>query len=188
MNPVLRPCGVLWGILALLALAGCASVKDTEVFYTPSSDKVYPPKPKDAPITVLAEPPAAGQYRPIGRWKIQSDAGYKFLYRAMLHNARINGADAVVIRGLDFQLRRTMNYIPARWDYVPVTTYGGTTTVKNKNGKTSNYPNYYTQMIPVFRPPETIIADVQWINVDAEMLVRRGTQAVEGFVPAVPVP
>jgi hypothetical protein len=88
------------------ALAGCASLSETTVFYTPVSDRSYPPKDKKEEIPVLAKPPA-WPHRVIGRFAMQSDRGYRFVHRAMLYNARRQGADAVVIRKLVQDVRQT---------------------------------------------------------------------------------
>jgi hypothetical protein len=84
-------------MLAVLLLAGCASVKSTAVFYVPTSTVVYPPKPKDAVIPVTSRPPARA-YAEIGRLSFQTDLGFPFMMRSIQYNARRAGADAVVLR------------------------------------------------------------------------------------------
>lgn len=161
-----------WILLAVGGLAGCSSLQDTRVFYTPSTGQFYPPLAKDAPVPVLTEPPA-WPHRVIGRFVAQSDRGYPFLYRAMLYNARLQGADAVVLRQLAFDTRRTYSYIPPSWRNMPVTNVYYAQ-VQNKKGKWQTVPQTYTTFVPIFQPGRTVAADAQWTDVTAEMVVRRG--------------
>lgn len=161
-----------WLLLVAWALTACSSLQDTTVFYTPASGNFYPPLPKDAPVPVLTEPPA-WPHKVIGRFAAQSDRGYPFLYKAILYNARLQGADGVVLRKLAFDTRRTYNYIPPSWQNVPVTNVYYTQ-VQNKKGKWKNVPQTYTTFMPVFQPGRTVTSDAQWTDVVAEMVVRRG--------------
>ena len=161
-----------WILLAAAGLTGCTSLQDTTVFYTPSTAEFFPPLPKDAPVPVLTEPPSWPN-KVIGRFAAQSDRGYPFLYKAILYNARLQGADAVVLRQLAFDTRRTYNYIPPSWQNIPVSNVFYTP-VQNKKGKWENVPQVYTTFVPVFQPGRTVVADVQWTDVVAEMVVRRG--------------
>lgn len=161
-----------WSILlACMALASCASLNDTAVFYTPVSQDAYPPLPKDALVPLLAKPPA-WPHRVIGRFDMQTDRGAKFAQKALLFNARRQGADAVMMRDINYDLRRTYNYIPPSWDYVPVTNYWNQR-VKNNKGQCVNAPQYYTTFIPIFRPGGVVVNDVLWTRIRADMIVHR---------------
>lgn len=160
-----------WLLLLLALFAGCYPLRETEVFYTPSTEKIYPPLAKDAPVPVLTEPPA-WPHKQIGRFALQSSRGYKFLYRALLHNARRQGADAVVLRKVVFDQRRTLNYVPPSWRTIPQTNVFYQT-VKNDKGEWVTVPQAYTVFVPYFVPARTFVNDVQWIDMDAVMVVRR---------------
>jgi len=161
-----------WGILlACAVLSGCASLNDTTVFYTPVSQEIYPPLPKDAPVPLLAKPPA-WPHRVIGRFDMQTDRSTKFAHKALLFNARRQGADAVVMRDINYDLRRTYNYIPPSWDYVPVTNYWNQR-VKDGRGCWVNAPRYYTTFIPIYRPGGVVVDDVLWTRIRADMVVHR---------------
>lgn len=168
-------------LLCAVALAGCQSLSSTEVFYTPTAGASYQPWPKDAAIPVLSEPPPWA-HKTIGRFAMQSPRGYNFIYRALLHNARRNGADAVVLRKLEFDLRRTYNYIPPGWDSIPQTSVYYQS-VKNCDGQWTTIPQIYTTFIPVFRPPRTVVNDVQWTDVAADMIVHRNKPAMTAPPP-----
>lgn len=168
--------------LCAVVLAGCQSLSTTEVFYTPAAGVAYPPWPKGAAIPVLSEPPSWA-HKTIGRFAMQSPQGYNFIYRALLHNARRNGADAVVLRKLEFDLRRTYNYIPPGWDSIPQTNVYYQS-VKNCDGQWTTIPQVYTTFIPVFRPARTVVNDVQWTDVAADMIVHRDKHAMTALPPA----
>ena len=164
-----------WILLAACGLGGCASLQETTVFYTPATAEFFPPWPKDAPVPVLTEPPS-WPHRVIGRFVAQSDRGYPFLYKAILYNARLQGADAVVLRQLAFDTRRTYNYLPPSWQTIPVNNVYYAQ-VQDKKGKWQTVPQNYTTFVPIMQPGRTVVSDVQWTDVTAEMVVRRGKAA-----------
>lgn len=167
--------------LAVACLAGCASLEDTAVFYTPTSERFYPPLPKNEPVPVLSEPPE-WPYEVIGRFALQSDQGYPRIYRAMLFNARRQGADAVILRRLAFDVRRTFNEIPATWRSVPQTNVWYQQ-VKNKKGEWVTVPQVYTTYLPLWQPARTVVTEREWTEVEAEMVVRRGRQPLAAPLP-----
>lgn len=147
-------------------------MSETTAFYTPVSDRYYPPKSKKDEIPVLSKSPA-WPHRVIGRFAMQSDRGYRFVHKAILYNARLQGADAVVIRKLVQDVRQTYNYIPPHWDRVPQSNVYYQQ-VQNNQGQWVTVPQIYTTYVPVFRPGRTVVSDSEWADVDAEMVVRRG--------------
>jgi len=171
------------GILlaACLALCGCASLEETAVFYTPSSPDYYPPWPKDTQLPLLGEPPP-WRSRVIGTFDMETDRGPKFARKALLFNARRQGADAVVMRHLKYDVRRNYNYIPPRWDNVPVTNYWNQW-VQNNKGKWVNVPQPYTTFIPIYRPGRVVVDDVLWTHVRADMVVRRAKKPMAAPLP-----
>jgi len=178
--------GVLWSLLLLalfvLAAAGCVPLSETAVFYTPASDRVYPPKGKREPVPVLSEPPS-WPHRVIGRFAMQSDRGYPFVSKALLYNARLQGADAVIIRKMGFDVRQTVNRIPAGWESIPQSNVFYQQ-VQNDQGQRETVPQVYTAYVPVFRPERTVVSEKQWTEVMAEMVVRRGKTPLAAPVPA----
>ena len=170
-----------WLLPVCAVLAGCAPLRDTEVFYTPATTKFYQAWPKNMPVPVLSEPPP-WPHKTIGRFAMQSPRGYKFVHRTLLYNARRQGADAVVLRKLAYDLRRTYNYVPPSWESIPQTNVFYQS-VKNNDGQWVTVPQVYTTYVPVFRPARTVVSDVQWTDVAADMVVHSGKP---GF--AVPPP
>ncbi|MBE2179807.1 MAG: hypothetical protein IAE97_04995 [Chthoniobacterales bacterium] len=165
-----------WGaLLACAVLTGCVSLRDTTVFYTPIAGETYAPLPKNAEVPVMAEPPK-WPHKVIGRFAAQSDRGYAFLHKAILYNARLQGADAVILSKVAFDLRRTYNYIPPSWENIPQTSVFYQT-VKNNRGEWVTVPQPYTTFVPIFRPARTMVADVQWTDLVAEMIVRKNKPA-----------
>lgn len=132
-------------------------------------------------MPVLAEAPP-WPHKVIGRFAAQSDRGYAFLYKAVLYNARLQGADAVILRRQAFDLRRIYNEIPASWENIPQTNVFYQT-VKNNNGDWVTVPQTYTTFVPVFRPARTVVSDVQWVELEAEMIVRRGKPPLPSLAP-----
>ena len=162
--------GVL--LLACLGLAGCANLQETAVFYTPVSPQYYPPLEKKAFVPILSQSPP-WRSRVIGNFDMETDRGPKFAREALLFNARRQGADAVVMRGLKYDVRRTYNYIPPSWTSYPVTNYYNQW-VQNNKGKWVNQPQTYTTFIPIYRPGGVVVDDVMWTHVRADMVVQRG--------------
>ena len=179
MQPWLARC-LLYPLAAVIA--GCAPLSETTVFYTPVSDRCYPPRTKKEEIPVLSKPPA-WPHRVIGRFAMQSDRGAPFVNKAMLYNARLQGADAVVVRKQGSELRQNFNYIPPGWVSIPQSNVIYQQ-VKNSEGQWVTVPQVYTVMVPVFRPGRTVVDESQWTDVTAEMVVRRGKQALAAPEPA----
>ena len=159
-------------LAACLGFCGCANLEQTTVFYTPISPDYYPPLDKKTPVPILAQPPP-WRSRVIGNFDMESDRGPKFAREALLFNARRQGADAIVMRDLNYDVRRTYNYIPPSWDSVPVTNYYNQWGQNNK-GKWVNQPQSYTTFVPIYRPGGVQVNDVMWTRVRADMVVRRG--------------
>lgn len=159
-------------VLAGVGLSACSGLRETTVYYMPVADRYYAPKDKNEVIPVLSEPPGWA-YRVIGRFAMQSDRGYPFLHKAMLYNARLQGADAVVVRKLGSEVRQNFNYIPPGWESMPQSNVVYQQ-VKNNQGQWVTVPQVFTTYVPVFRPGRTEVDETQWTDVAAEMVVRRG--------------
>jgi hypothetical protein len=176
---------LLWGPFVAAAV-GCSPLSETTAFYTPASGRYYPPLPKNAPVEVLSESPR-WPHEVIGRFAAESDRGYPFLYRALLYNARLQGADAVVLRKLSFEDRTTYDTIPAHWENVPQTNVVYQQ-VRNSEGQWVTVPQVYTVMVPVFRPEQTLVREARWADLQADLMVRRGKPAVAPLPAQIEMP
>lgn len=159
---------VFVGLLALL-LGGCASVTSTADFYFPTTAEVRPPKPKDFPVPILGKAPT----RPhvvIGRLTFRSDLGWKFMRESMIYNARVNGADAVILRSAKSKDELRFMDVPPRIDWMPISS---PVYVQRQNGRTTYY-NSGSTFIPIFQPGYTRRWVDTVIGIDAEMIVFRG--------------
>lgn len=152
---------ILGAFLALGMLAGCASVKDTAMYYVSYTPKVYPPKPPDAPIPILGKAPA-GKHTVIGGLKFESDQGWKFMRRSMIYNAQANGADAVVLKSTS--QRRQLSYlqVPPQMDWIPVSNW-----YRDKKGNVWGG----TSWVPFYRPGYVQPYVDEITGIDAQMIV-----------------
>ncbi len=141
------------GIFTLLV--GCSSVESTAIHYRSIRD--YPAKPPGTPIPILTAPPGR-PFRVIGRLAFASDRGWGFLRKSMIYNARVHGADAVLLKTSSTRREVSVQYAPPKVDRYPVSWRG-------KNGK------LYTNWAPYFRPGYP----VRWVReitaIDADMIV-----------------
>ncbi len=156
---------VLVTCVAALLLGGCASVSSTSDFYLPYTTEVFPPKAKDAPIPILGRAPKE-RYKAIGRLAFQSDLGWRFMRESMLYNARMNGADAVILKTTDSREQERFVQVPPRTDWVAVP---GPVFVEKRKNKT--YYQTTSNYIPVFRPGyvERFVDVI--VGIDSEMIV-----------------
>jgi len=134
----------------LIALSGCATVESTAVYYTPYTLDKNPPKPKDAFVPILGKAPERS-HETIGRLAFSSTQGYKFMRRSMEYNARMQGADAVILNSMDSDTQVYLTEVPPSWDYVPYTAYEPYCVVGEK-GKVYTKYSSYTDWQPVFTP------------------------------------
>jgi hypothetical protein len=141
----------LTGILAILS--GCATVNSTAAYYTSYGSRVYPAKPSESVI------PPSSTYTAIGRLAFESDRGWLFLRKSMVYNARIHGADAVVLKSATTRREISLRQVPPQVDWVPIGSRRG------KHGM------IYSHRVPFVRPGYT----QRWVDVitaiDAEMIV-----------------
>jgi hypothetical protein len=153
--------GILAAVLALGALAGCASVKDTAMFYVAYTPKIYPPKPPDTPIPILAQAPKA-RHKVIGGLKFESDQGWKFMRRSMIYNAQVNGADAVILEGTSERRQMALLEVPPQMDWIPVSNW-----YRDKKGNVWGG----TSWIPFYRPGYVQPYLQEITGIDAKMIV-----------------
>lgn len=152
---------IFGAFLVLGCLAGCASVEDTAVYYESYTPKVYPPKPPETPIPILGKVPKE-RHTVIGGLKFESDQGWKFMRKAMIYNAQVNGADAVVLKASNERREVTLVEVPPQTDWVPVTNW-----YRDRCGDVREYTNW----VPVFRPGYVQPVVQEITGIDAKMIV-----------------
>lgn len=157
--------GILAGIALFVlgwGLAGCASVSSTSQYYLSATTKIYPPKDKEAVIPILNQRPKE-PYKVIGRLTFATDLGWSFLRKSMIYNARINGADAVILESLKTRREEFFTDVPPQTDWIPVQNY-----VRNRN---NDDVRTYTSWVPIFRPGYVRRNVVEISAIDSEMIV-----------------
>jgi len=168
----------LFGIFLLLGLGGCASVESTAIYYEPTTLEQYPPKPEDWPIPILGKAPKE-PYKQIGRLAFTSDQGYRFMRKSIEYNARVNGADAVILRNVDQQTRVFLTQVPPSWDYVPYTAYYPANGWRGGYGHGDGYCRGggwvpVTNWVPLYQPGYVQANEQTMTSIDAEMIVITG--------------
>lgn len=159
----LRHSASLVASLALaLGLAGCISPTSTSIYYLPYTTEIFPPKSKDAPIPILGKVPTK-PHKIIGRLAFSTDRGWRFLRESILYNARVQGADAVILRETNSQERLAIVTVPPRFNWIPVPG----PVYRTRKG------DYYrgTQWIPDYRPGYSYPQTWTLTGVNAEMIV-----------------
>lgn len=154
-----------FSILLLLLVAvwpACTTVQSTAQYYLPYSTQTFPPKPKEAEIPILGKAPAE-RHTAIGRLKFETDRGWRFLRRSMEYNARVHGADAVVLKAVSERRQMEIVQVPPRVDWVPAGGYYQ----KCENGRVYGYTNW----VPIFQPGYTFPVIDAITGIDAEMIV-----------------
>jgi hypothetical protein len=99
-------------------LSGCATVNSTAAYYSSYSSGVYPAKPAEAVIPILTKFPSS-PYTAIGRLAFESGRGWLFLRKSVVYNARVHGADAVVLRSANTRHKISFRQFPPQIDWVP---------------------------------------------------------------------
>jgi hypothetical protein len=115
--------------LALLSLcfSGCAALqrarlRDTEAFYRSSTTQTFSSKPEKTPIPVFSKAPPGSSV--IGRFQFSTLRGSAFAMEAAKHNARVVGADALVVHDLRDWVQPYRYYQPPDWVFIPRTRLG----------------------------------------------------------------
>jgi hypothetical protein len=147
-------------VAAMLLCVGCASVKSTAIYYTPTTLEVFPPKPKDYRVPILEKAPDR-RHRTIGKFAFETALGYRFARDAILYNARVNGADAVILKNVSGRRELYLTRVPARVDYVPTGGYYG-----GYGYGGFGYRSYY----PIYQPGYVRADEAVMTSVHAEMI------------------
>jgi len=148
-------------------VGGCASVSSTSVHYLSLTPEIYPPKEKDAAIPLLAEKPDV-PFKAIGRFQWETPRNWRFIRRSLEYNARINGADAILLKDRESFRETVLTDVPPRVQMIPYTRYiavpcGG------KRGGWRWVP--VTRYRPFIRPGYVDERVTHWTAVDAEMII-----------------
>lgn len=142
-------------------LAGCASVQSTAAYYMPVTAKYYPPKSEDTPIPIFGQAPDR-RYSVIGKLAFETDQGWNFLRKSMIYNARMNGADAVILKATSQRRQTSLVNVPPQMDWVPVNNY-----YRGRKGRV--YGN--TTWIPVMQPGYVRAYTQDIMGINSEMIV-----------------
>lgn len=142
-------------------MAGCASVPSTAAYYMPVTAKYYPPKSEDAVIPIFGQAPDR-RYAVIGRLAFETDQGWNFLRKSMIYNARMNGADAVILKATSQRRQTALMNVPPQMDWVPVSNY-------YRGRKGGVYGN--TTWIPVMQPGYVQAYTQEITGINSEMIV-----------------
>lgn len=147
-----------------LLFGGCASVKSTAIYYSPTTVEVFPPKPKDFPVPILQNAPDR-RYRTIGKFAFDTALGYRFARDAILYNARVNGADAVILRKVSGRRELYLTRVPARVEYISTGGYYG------GYGGYGRYGGFgFSSVYPIYQPGYVRADEEVITSVDAEMI------------------
>jgi hypothetical protein len=160
---------IAFGLFAIVGISGCASVESTAIYYTAYTIDQYPPKPKDTFIPVIGNAPDR-PFKKIGRLAFSSTLGYRFMRRSIDYNARIHGADAVILKEVDEQTQVYLTEVPPNWNYIPYTSYVPYT-VRGYGGGCYTEFAPYTNWQPIFQPGYISEESVTTTAIDAEMIV-----------------
>src|SRR5690606_15030478 len=123
VRPKIMITKLLAGFALCLLLVSCgASVQSSESYYRPTVMQTFPPKPKDAHIPILASMPKE-KGGTIGIMEFSTNKGADFINKCLIHNARKNGGDAVIILAQGSSASQVPFTMPGYTTYQPQTTY-----------------------------------------------------------------
>lgn len=151
-----------------LLLQGCAGVSSTTDHYVAMTLEKYPPKPKEQEIPLLGKNPDC-PWKLIGRFEWETYRNWRFILRSLEYNARLNGADAIVLRKKKIFHETTLTDVPPTIEMMPITRYEYVQTGPNNNRRVVMVP--VETYVPIYVPGyvnENIIA---WTRVEADMIV-----------------
>jgi len=145
-----------------LSMAACSSVSSTAAYYVSYTTRIYPAKPKDAPIPILGKAPKR-PHTIIGRLSFSTARGFRFLRESMLYNARMNGADAVILNDTATWDQLGIVNVPPSVNYYPVRgpVYYG-------RGECARYG---TSWVPSYQPGYSYPTVRKISAIDCEMIV-----------------
>lgn len=158
--------------------SGCVS--SSRHLYVATTPDIYPPKDKKQQIPLLGKKPEI-PFRVIGKFQWETLHGWGFIRKCLEYNARINGADAVILHERTFRTETTYTNVPPRVDMIPYTQYVPVSCKGKKNQNTEFVP--VVSYVPVFVPGYIRPNIYQWTGVDAEMVVFPGTKPIGKLPP-----
>lgn len=164
----------------LAGLSGCAMVSSSTQFYRPTTTEIFPEKPKDYKVPILAAPPKQ-KYEVIGRLSFSAGHGYGYMNKAIEYNARKAGADAVIMLDSSSSAQQYTYTVPGYTTTQPVTTYSSGSAYGTSNyygsggygyGSASAYgSSTSTTYVPVYQQGYTGVGTVVRHSIDAAMIV-----------------
>ena len=81
-----------------IVLAGCETIQSTTKYYTVLSPTVYPAKSENYRIPIIKADQTRRAYKVIGEMEFKTGKSDSFIIKAVQYNARIHGADAVIMQ------------------------------------------------------------------------------------------
>jgi hypothetical protein len=158
-------------IVASLAFVSCASVTETEAFYRPTTLKSFTPKPKNHVIPILGAFPRE-PHDVIGVMAFTNGRGGDFTNKALQHNARKAGADAVVILRTGSETTQVPYTVPGYTTYQPVVTNSTYRANAYGSGGYASATGYGTSTtnVPVYTPGFSGVRNVTMESVEACMI------------------
>jgi hypothetical protein len=96
----------------LLFLAGCYTLESTTQYYRVLTPNPLPPHPEGTVIPILDENQTRRSYKVIGEMEFQSGASDGFVLEAVQYNARIHGADAVILKQWEKEEESYVTWVP----------------------------------------------------------------------------
>lgn len=123
----------------VLFFAGCQTVEETTRFYKITTETPLPPRPAGTVVPILGKGETRRIYKVIGEMEFQSGSSDRFIMDAVQYNARIHGAEAVVLEQWEKDTEHYVSWPPGEWS----TRYG----YGCDNGivwSTFYTPSYYT--------------------------------------------
>ncbi len=135
---------IIFLVSLLMFFPGCQTLEETTRFYKITTGTPFPSRPEGTVVPILGKEETRRAYKVIGEMEFQSSSSH-FIMDAVQYNARIHGAEAVILEQWEEDAQHYVSWHPGVWSY----TYG----YGCDNGIVwSNFysPSYYTSETYVF--------------------------------------
>ncbi|MBN2145201.1 MAG: PDZ domain-containing protein [Candidatus Aureabacteria bacterium] len=106
--------------LFLLGFSGCvitSRLEYTSRFYKVTTATPLPPKPDDFVAPIIRNDSTRRSYKVIGIMEFESGASDKYILDAVQYNARIHGADAVILTRWEKEKNNYVSWYPGSFSY-----------------------------------------------------------------------
>ena len=85
-------------ILVMAGFSGCRTVESTARFYKNMTNSPLPPKPPGTVVPIMKAEETRRTYKVIGEMEFETGGSDRFIMESIQYNARIHGADAVIMQ------------------------------------------------------------------------------------------